>query len=289
MITGQLRNQVDRLWTEFWTGGITNPLTVIEQISFLMFARLLDIAETRAEKRSARLGKFHLGQFSKDEQHLRWGHFKNLPADQMLKTVRDGVFDHFRKLSDENSTFAEYMKDAQLMIVKPSLLVSAVNMIDALPLDRGRHEGRPLRVPAQQADHGRDQRPVPHAAAHHPVDGRPARAEADRDRRRPGLRHGGLPRRRDAAPDGKVHVARGRHRPRGRAKNVLRRPARTLPQAHPIADCSTAIDFDSTMLRIAAMNLMLHGVESPDIHYQDIAEQLVPRTVSQRRPSTAST
>src|SRR6202022_1883331 len=55
MITGTLRNQIDKLWTEFWTGGITNPLTVIEQISFLMFSRLLDIAETRAEKRSARL------------------------------------------------------------------------------------------------------------------------------------------------------------------------------------------------------------------------------------------
>ena len=50
MITNQLKNDIDRLWTEFWTGGITNPLTVIEQISFLMFARLLDIDETRFEK-----------------------------------------------------------------------------------------------------------------------------------------------------------------------------------------------------------------------------------------------
>ena len=57
MITGQLRSRIDKLWEEFWTGGITNPLTVIEQISFLMFSRLLDIAETRAEKRAARLSK----------------------------------------------------------------------------------------------------------------------------------------------------------------------------------------------------------------------------------------
>jgi hypothetical protein len=59
------------------------------------------------------------------------------------------------------------MKDAQLMIQKPSLLVSAVNMIDELPLGQGDTKGRPVRVPAEQADHGRHQRPVPHAPAHH--------------------------------------------------------------------------------------------------------------------------
>ena len=57
MINRELRNQVDKLWTEFWTGGITNPLMVIEQISFLMFARLLDIRETREEKKAKRTGK----------------------------------------------------------------------------------------------------------------------------------------------------------------------------------------------------------------------------------------
>ena len=57
MITGELRNQVDKLWTEFWTGGITNPLMVIEQISFLMFARLLDIREARDEKKARRTKK----------------------------------------------------------------------------------------------------------------------------------------------------------------------------------------------------------------------------------------
>src|SRR5205823_1975065 len=63
MMTSTLRNQINKLWTEFWTGGITNPLTVIEQISFRMFARLLDIAEIRAEKRASRLSKPFKGQF----------------------------------------------------------------------------------------------------------------------------------------------------------------------------------------------------------------------------------
>src|SRR5215813_9624074 len=141
MITGKFRSQIDNLWTQFWTGGITNPLTVIEQISFLMFARLLDIAEIRAEKRAARLSKPFQGQFGPKEQKLRWSNFKNLPAEQMLKVVRDEVFPHFRNLGDSDSTFAEYMTDAQLMVQKPNLLVSAVNMIEALPLTEGDTKG----------------------------------------------------------------------------------------------------------------------------------------------------
>src|SRR3954467_384704 len=141
MITGTLRNQIDKLWSEFWTGGINNRLTVIEQISFLMFSRLLDIAETRVEKRAARLSKPFKGQFGPKEQKLRWSNFKNLKAEEMLKVVRDEVFPHFRTLGDNDSTFAEYMTDAQLFVQKPSLLVSAVNMIDALPLTQGDTKG----------------------------------------------------------------------------------------------------------------------------------------------------
>lgn len=61
MITGELKSKIDKLWEEFWTGGITNPLSVIEQISFLMFARLLDINETANEKRATRTGKKRTG------------------------------------------------------------------------------------------------------------------------------------------------------------------------------------------------------------------------------------
>ena len=113
MITGTLRNQIDKLWTEFWTRGITNPLTVIEKISFLMFSRLLDIDEIQAEKRAARISKPFNGQFGLKEQKLRWSNFKNLPAEQMIKLVRDEVLPHFRNLGDGESTFAEYMNDAR--------------------------------------------------------------------------------------------------------------------------------------------------------------------------------
>jgi type I restriction enzyme M protein len=67
MITGELRNKIDKLWTEFWTGGIANPLTVIEQISFLMFARLLDIVETQEEKKAQCTGKHFRRVFADGE------------------------------------------------------------------------------------------------------------------------------------------------------------------------------------------------------------------------------
>ena len=137
MITGELRNKIDKLWEEFWTGGIANPLQVIEQITFLLFARMLDMTESRNEKRAARTGKPLASPiFSKEEQELRWSNFKNLAAPLLLPLVRDKVFPHFRLLGGQGSRFAEYMKDAQLMVQKPSLLVSAINMIDALPLER---------------------------------------------------------------------------------------------------------------------------------------------------------
>ena len=93
MITGELRSRIDKLWEEFWTGGIANPLTVIEQITFLMFSRLLDMTETRNERKAALSGGAFPRLFSEDEQELRWSHFKNLGADAMLPLVRDKGWD----------------------------------------------------------------------------------------------------------------------------------------------------------------------------------------------------
>src|SRR5262249_50787868 len=140
MITGQLRSRIDKLWEEFWTGGITNPLTVIEQISFLMFARLLDMRESTEEKKWNRTNKgksfpgvffststkppanYPAGKVFVPEQDLRWSKFRHLGGEEMLVRVRDYVFPHFRTLGTNvekstdqpKNTFAEYMKDAQL-------------------------------------------------------------------------------------------------------------------------------------------------------------------------------
>ena len=106
MITGALKNQVDKLWLEFWQGGISNPLSVIEQITFLMFLRLFDIAETREEKKAARLNKPFKGHFGPDQQQLRWQNLLKLGGDALLKTVRDEVFPHMREIAGTGSTSA---------------------------------------------------------------------------------------------------------------------------------------------------------------------------------------
>lgn len=281
MITGTLRNQIDKLWTEFWTGGITNPLTVIEQISFLMFSRLLDIAETRAEKRASRLDKPFKGQFSAKEQKLRWSHFKNLPAEQMLKTIRDEVFPHFRTLGDSDSTFAEYMTDSQLMVQKPSLLVSAVNMIDALPLTEGDTKGDlyeyllgklttagingQFRTPRHIIRLMVDLiEPKPTEIIGDPACGTAGFLVAV-------MQHllGKY-----TSPQGIITHEDGQKTYTGDLLEPYRKHIQT--------QLFHGYDFDTTMLRIAAMNLMLHGVESPDIHYQDTLSNSFPEKYPKR-------
>src|ERR1700747_651923 len=111
-LTTQQKGDIDKLWTEFWTGGITNPLTVIEQISFLMFARLLDVMETTGEREAERLQKPFTARFNGPHEPRRWKNFRQKDATEMSRVVRDEVFPHFRKLNG-GSTFAEYMQDAQ--------------------------------------------------------------------------------------------------------------------------------------------------------------------------------
>ncbi len=135
MITGKLKSDINKLWEEFWTGGIANPLTVIEQITFLMYARLLDLHEQRDEKRQKLRGGEFKRRFNDDQQHIRWHRLIHQDKDTMLKLVRDEVFPHFKNASGEGSLFAEFMKDAQCMIQKPTLMESAVEMINKLPLE----------------------------------------------------------------------------------------------------------------------------------------------------------
>jgi type I restriction enzyme M protein len=275
MITGTLRNQIDKLWTEFWTGGITNPLTVIEQISFLMFSRLLDIAETRAEKRAARLSRPFQGQFGPKQQHLRWSNYKNLPAGQMLKVVRDEVFPHFRSLGDSESTFAEYMTDAQLLIVKPSLLVSAVNMIDALPLTEGDTKGDLYEYLLSKLTTAgiNGQFRTPRHVIRLMVDlvePKPTEVVGDPACGTAGFLVGVMLHllEKFTSPQGVITHDDGQKTYTGDLLEPYRK--------HIQSQMFHGFDFDTTMLRIAAMNLMLHGVESPDIHYQDTLSNSFP-------------
>jgi type I restriction enzyme M protein len=139
MLTGELRNQVDKVWTAFWTGGISNPLTVIEQITYLLFIKRLDELETREElKANMHGGKVDRKYFGPDQQDLRWNKFRNFDPERMYKTFtkEGGVFDLMKNLAARNgSSYSKYLKGATFMIPTPVLLDKVVGMISAIPMD----------------------------------------------------------------------------------------------------------------------------------------------------------
>ena len=287
MITGKLRTDVDKLWTEFWTGGITNPLTVIEQISFLMFSRLLDLATAREEKKAARTGTPAKTPFKKSEQRLRWSQFSKFSGDEMLKTVRDEVFPHFRRLAGEQTTFGRYMQDAQLMIQKPALLVSAVNMIQSLPLERGDTKGDLYEYLLGQLKTAgingqfRTPRhiirlivdlvePQPEWRIGDPACGTGGFLVAVMEYllRNYSSKEGTI---KQTDEDGKP-VLDADGKPAVIYTGDLLEPYKK----HIQNDMFFGFDFDVTMLRIACMNMMLHGVENPSIRYQDTLSNSFP-------------
>jgi type I restriction enzyme M protein len=273
MITGTLRSSIDKLWEEFWTGGITNPLTVIEQISFLMFARMLDMAETRNEKIAQRSGKTFKRIFGPKEQHLRWSNFKQRDAEQMLRIVRDEVFPFFKRAfsAEQNENGAKervnMMADAMLMIQKPSLLVSAVNMIDNLPLDEGDTKGNLYEYLLSKLTTAgingqfRTPRHIIRLMVEM-LDPKPEEIIGD-----PACGTAGFLveamlylQRRYTTPELVFTDEQGAHYPAD-----LLEPYRKHIQTRMFY----GFDFDVTMLRIAEMNMMLHGVDRPNIRYQD--------------------
>ena len=273
MITGDLKRDIDALWLEFWQGGITNPLTVIEQITYLMFARLLDVNEARDENRERRSGKTFKRRFGEDEQDLRWSHFRHLGADDMLSLVRDRVFPHFRKTSTSGTAFAEFMKDAQLMIQKPSLLVKAINMIDKLPLTEGDTKGDLYEYLLSKLTTAgiNGQFRTPRHIIRLMVDmlePKPTDVIAD-----PSAGTGGFLvqvmehlMEKFTSPEGVIEET---DPDTGKKYNIYTGDLLEKHREHIRTGMFHGFDFDATMLRIAAMNLMLHGVDDPDIHYQD--------------------
>ena len=277
MITGELKRRVDALWTEFWQGGITNPLTVIEQITFLMYARLLDISETREENRRKRTGKSFRRRFKDDQQNLRWSRFRHVGADEMLPLVRDKVFPHFKTVAASGSAFAEFMKDAQLMIQKPSLLVKAVNMINELPLTEGDTKGDLYEyllgklTTAGISGQFRTPRHIIRLMVEMMAP-RPTEKVADPACGTGGFLVGAMEYllRTHTSPDGIIEVT---DEETGSTEIIHTGDLLEDHREHIRSEMFHGFDFDATMLRIAAMNLMLHGVDDPDIHYQDTLSQ----------------
>jgi type I restriction enzyme M protein len=143
MLTGELRNQIDRIWDSFWSGGIANPIEVIEQITYLLFLKRLDDEQTREDKKALTLGQpveRHIFPEGADErgtpyQQMRWQHFKNLEPRAMYDLVSEHVFPFLRTMGGDNTTYAHHMRDARFTIPTPGLLAKAVDLIDKLQMD----------------------------------------------------------------------------------------------------------------------------------------------------------
>ena len=271
MITGAMKNQVDKLWLEFWQGGISNPLSVVEQITLLMFLRLIDIVETREEKKAARLGKPFKGHFGPDQQHLRWQNLLKLGSDALLKTVRDEVFPHMKEIAGAGTTFGKSMTDATLLIQKPSLIVKAMELIDKLPIDRGDLKGDlyeymlgKLQVSGQNGQF-RTPRHIIRLMVEL-AEPRPDSTIADPACGTAGFLVTVMEYLRDnyTSPGGIMEEERDGERFQVKTGDLLEPYL-----AHIRTDMFHGYDFDVTMLRIAAMNLMLHGVDNPHIDYMD--------------------
>ena len=185
-----------------WSGGISNPLSVIEQLTYLLFIKRLDELHTLKERKAARAGRpIQEPVFAADQDRLRWSRFKDAAPEQLFETMRDEVFPFIKSLGQKGetdgeggSTYSHHMKDALFMMPTARVLANVVDQLDGIRHGRQRHQGRPLRVHARQDCHRRTERPVPHAAPHHPSDGGHDRPHAQGRDLRPGLRHGGLPR-----------------------------------------------------------------------------------------------
>ncbi|MCE7937165.1 MAG: SAM-dependent DNA methyltransferase [Chloroflexi bacterium CFX6] len=284
MITGKLRSQIDNLWTQFWTGGITNPLTVIEQISFLMFARLLDIRETREERvftRKHRGEAFPGNLFGPDKQHLRWSKFKHEgDAARMLALVRDELFAHIRAVAEKQDRLGEHMKDAQLIISKPSLLYAAVKLIDELPLGEGDTKGdlyeyllSKLTTAGINGQFRTPRHIIDVMVAM--VDPKPTEKVGDPAAGTAGFLVQTMQYllRKYSSAEGQFPAEGEDGRPvlgdDGKSVMVYTGDLLEPYRDHIQKGMFYGFDFDVTMLRIAAMNLMLHDVANPHIYYQD--------------------
>src|SRR6266850_4479624 len=265
MLTGPLNSQIDRIWDAFWSGGISNPLEVIEQITYLLFMRRLDDLHSLEENRAARLKKpierpvFPAGKDPKKRpyQDLRWSHFRHFAPAEMYTVVAEHVFPFLRTLGGDDSTYAHHMKDARFTIPTPALLAKVVDLIEHVPMEDRDTKGDlyeyMLGKIASAGQNGQFRTPrhiirlMVEMVAPKPTD-----IVCD-----------------PACGTCGFLVAVGEYI-RERHPETFTDP-KLLKHFH--RGLFHGFDFDNTMLRIGSMNMLLHGVENPDVIYRDSLAQ----------------
>ena len=262
MITGTIKTQVDQIWNAFWSGGISNPLEVMEQLTYLLFIKRLDDLQTLKEKKANRIGKpIEDPIFTPAQRRLRWSSFRELgDAAAMYAIVANEVFPFIRNLggTGEDSTYARHMKDARFTIPNPALLAKVVDMVSAIPMDDRDTKGDLYEY----------------------MLGKIASAGQNGQFRTP--RHIIKLMVEMMAPTPQDTICD----PACGTAGFLVASAEYLLQHHQAEIYASAestrrfneqtfhgFDFDSTMLRIGSMNMLLHGIENPRIENRDSLSQ----------------
>ena len=269
MITGPIKSQIDQIWNAFWSGGISNPIEVIEQITYLLFLRRLDDLHTLEENKAARVkghvarrvfpeGKDGIGKKGgRPYDDLRWSRFKHFAPAEMYTVVSEHVFPFLRTLGGDDSTYAHHMKDARFTIPTPGLLAKVVDLLDNVPMEDRDTKGDlyeyMLGKIASAGQNGQFRTPrhiirlMVELTAPQPTD-----LICD-----------------PACGTAGFLVAAGEYL-RERHPNILHDKKLREHFHHAMFH---GYDFDNTMLRIGSMNMLLHGVENPDIRYRDSLAQ----------------
>lgn len=269
MLTGEIRSQIDKIWDAFWSGGISNPLEVIEQITYLLFLRRLDDLHTLEENKANRLKRpmerrvFPEGKDEQDRpyEQLRWSRFKHLEAREMFEVVSNQVFPFLRteflSTYGGDSTYAHHMKDARFTIPTAALLAKVVDLLDQVPMadrdTKGDLYEYMLSKIATAGQNGQFRTPrhiirlMVELTAPTPKD-----VVCD-----------------PASGTCGFLVAAGEYL-RERHPEMFR-DAKLKEHFHH--RMFHGYDFDGTMLRIGSMNMLLHGVENPDVVYRDSLAQ----------------
>jgi type I restriction enzyme M protein len=265
MISGEIKSQIDRIWDSFWSGGISNPLEIIEQITYLLFLRRLDDLHTLEENKANQLKQpiqrriFPEGEDEKKRLYddLRWSKFKHFAASEMFTVVNDHVFPFLRSLGGDDSTYAHHMKDARFTIPTAALLSKVVDLLDGVPMEDRDTKGDlyeyMLGKIASAGQNGQFRTPrhiiqlIVELMAPSPGDVIC-----------------------DPASGTCGFLVMANEYLREHNPEILRD---TKLKEHFHHQMFHGFDFDNTMLRIGSMNMLLHGVENPDIRYKDSLAQ----------------
>ena len=269
MVTGELKNKIDNLWEIFWTGGLTNPLDVIEQMTYLIFIRDLDDADNVHAKEAAMLGLSYESIFAKEVQigdrtidgnQLKWSTFHDFPAQKMYSTVQEWVFPFIKNLhGDKESAYSKYMGDAIFKIPTPLVLDKIVTAMDGIYEQMAQIKKADTRgdvyeyLLSKLSTAGvNGQFRTPRHIIKMMVDLMEPKADdviCD-----------------PACGTSGFLVAASDYLKENRKEEIF---FNKQNKEHYMNHMFHGFDMDRTMLRIGAMNMMTHGVENPFIEYRD--------------------